>query len=548
MIITLRDYQQQLKNDIYAQWNAGLRNVLAVSKTGSGKSIVVSDIILDGTHSNMQQAVIAHRNELVSQMSIHIANRGISHRIIGSDATIRQITRQHRKLYGRSFVHPSASTAVIGVDTLVSRKDKLVAWANQIDRWVVDESHHVLKSNKWGTAVEMFRNAHGLGVTATPQRADGNGLGRDFDGVFDRLITSLEMRELIDRGYLSDYEIVCPKSDINTDELKMGASGDWTSKKLKSAACKSKIVGDVVQNYIKYSSGKQAICFATDVETSGKIAGEFVAAEIRAASLCAQTNPLVREKYIEEFRTGQLAVLVNVDLFDEGFDVPACETIIMARPTASLGKYHQMVGRGLRPAPGKVALIIDHVSNVIRHGLPDRVIPWSLARRDKRSNGKDPDEIALTVCKFCTRPYEKFYTKCPYCGKEPPLPDPRVRTIEMVEGDLILLDRAALERMRRNIELESPADIAERVSHVAGEYAGKGVANKQRDKIAAQERLRETIAQWAGYGRADGFSDRELHKKFYLMSGMDVLSALSKEHSRAEYDMITERIRSWYKS
>jgi DNA repair protein RadD len=547
-MIILRDDQLKLKSDVLNAWNCGAKNVLAVLSTGGGKSIIASDILLDGARENKQQAVIAHRNELVAQMSLHVARRGIQHRIIGSASTVTQITRFHRKEFGRSFVNPSARTAVVGVDTLVARKDKLMDWARQTDQWIIDEAHHVLKKNKWGKAVELFPNARGLGITATPLRADGSGLGREFEGVFDSMCIGLEMRQLIELGALSDFEIVCPTSDIDISDSEVGASGDWSNVKLRAAAKKSHIIGDVVAAYCQYAWNKQAICFATDVETAGEIGAKFNATGIKAAALSAETNFAVREKYIEEFKNGILKVLVNVDLFDEGFDVPACELVIMARPTASLGKYRQMVGRALRTAPGKrYGLIIDHVSNVVRHKLPDRVVPWTLARRDKRGKQEiDPDEIPLTVCKHCTKPYERFLTACPHCGLEPPLPEARERTIAMVDGDLMLLDKAALDRLRAATMIESPGDIALRVSAVAGTFAGRGVSNRQIEKIEAHTELKDVIAQWAGIQRHNGLSDREIDKKFYLLAGVDVLSALDGRQTRQDFETLTTKVKGWY--
>ncbi len=547
-MILLRNDQKILKSDIIKDWNSGAQNVLGVLSTGGGKSVIASDIVLDGFHANEQQGVIAHRNELVGQMSIHIANRGIPHRIIGSTKTVTQITRQHRKKFGRSFVNPSARTAVIGVDTLVARAEELRNWARQTDKWIIDEAHHVLRANKWGKAVEMFPNARGLGITATPLRADGRGLGREFDGVFDTMCVGLEMRPLIELGALADFEIVCPKSDIHVEESETSASGDWSNVKLRAAAKKSHITGDVLNAYCQYAFGKQAIVFATDVETAGEIAAKFNAVGIRAASLSAQTDETVREKYVEEFKSGILTVLVNVDLFDEGFDVPACEVVIMARPTMSLGKYRQMVGRALRVMLGKrYGLIIDLVSNVIRHGLPDRVISWALARRDKQGRQEiDPDEIPLKVCKHCTKPFERFLTKCPHCGLEPPLPEPRDRGIATVDGDLVLLDKAVLDRMRAATLIESPADIAARVAPAAGGFAARGVSNRQIEKIQAQNDLKDAIAQWAGIERHKGLSDREIHKKFYLAAGVDVLTALNAFQTRQDFETLTAKIKGWY--
>lgn len=546
-IITLRPDQQELKNGIYSDWNQGARNVLGVLSTGGGKSVIMSDIVLDGAKQNIAQAVIAHRNELVAQMSMHIAKRGIPHRIIGSDDTVAMIRRQHRAAFGRVFVNPSAPTGVVGVDTMIRRYDVLKDWLRQVARWKIDEAHHVLRSNKWGKAVDMMPQAWGLGATATPLRADGMGLGSEYDGVFDSMRVGVDMRHLIGIGALSDYEIVCPPSDLHVDEQEVGASGDWSTKKLRDAARKSRITGDVVREYCKYAWGRQAIVFATDVETAGEIAAKFTAAGIRAAALSADTNPTVREKYIEEFKAGKLAVLVNVDLFDEGFDVPACDVVIMARPTASLGKYRQMVGRALRYVPGKVALIIDHVSNVVRHGLPDKYIAWSLARRDKRGKQeKDPNEIDLTTCVYCTKPYEKFRLLCPHCGMMKPLPEPRERSIEQVDGDLILLDREKLAEMRRATMCEAPGDVALRVAMAAGKFAGDRALNNQIDKIAAHERLKHALAQWAGIERFHGAHDREIQKKFYLTTGVDMLTALDASQTRQQLEEMAQRVEGWY--
>lgn len=547
MPIKLRDYQQEAVNKIYDSWNQGNRNVSLVMCTGLGKSVCMSSIALNFDNQHKPVAVVAHRNELVSQMSCHLARVGLYHRIIAPRAVVGQISRKHKIEFGKSFINPSALSAVVGVDTLMARADSLKNWAQQIALWEVDEQHHITRGNKWGKAVEMFVNARGLGVTATPNRADGQGLGRWVDGVMDDMVLGPSMRWAIENNFLADYEIVCPKSDLNVEDSPLSANGDWSSQTLRKAAKKSRIIGDVVTNYIKYAFGRKAIVFATDVETAEEISRDFNAHNIRAVSLNGKSLPAFREQSLDNFRDDKLQVLVNVDLFDEGFDVPSCDVCIMARPTASLGKFLQQIGRVLRPAPNKTALIIDHVSNVIRHGLPDMPREWSLERRQKKAKlTKDPDEIELTVCKKCLKPYEKFRTVCPYCGAEPALPESKSRTIEIVAGDLVLLDKATLQRLRQNAMLESPGNIAARVAKAAGPIAGKAAANRQMEKIEAQNELKDTIAQWAAIEREKGFNDREIYRRFYLSLGMDVLSALNGTRTRQDYLTTAERIKGWY--
>lgn len=548
-MIELRDYQKAVQNDIYKEWQT-YSNIFVAVPTGGGKSVIVSKTVSDFIKNNCNCAVIAHRNELVSQMSVHLGNLGIYHRIIGSAKTVKQITKKHRKIFGRSYLNPSSMTAVVGVDTLLARKNELKHWAEQIDLWITDEAHHVTNDNKWGTIVEMFINARGLGVSATPTRTDGKGLGRNADGYFDKIVLGPSMRWLIDNNFLCDYEIVCPLSDLKMSISDVGKTGDWSTQKLKKASKESRIVGDVVEAYVKYASGKKAIVFTTDIETADKMSKKFNDNGIKAASVNGKSETNYREQCVDSFASSEentIQVLINVNLFDEGFDVPGCEVVIMARPTTSLGKYLQMIGRALRYKVGKTALIIDLVSNVIMHGLPDKNRVWSLERNNKKAKQlKDPDEIPLTICPICSKPYEKFRTKCPYCGAEKPLPEPQNRSLEVVEGDLILLDKKRLEEMRRNTELEAPVDLARRVGYVAGPIAAKAGAKRQVDKINAQNDLIDVINQWAGIERWKGFEDREIYKKFYYLTGLDVLSALSGSNSRQDYENLTNTIRSWY--
>lgn len=546
--IVLRPDQQKLKQDIYDAWSEGAQNVLAVLPTGGGKSVITTDVILDGHAQGMSEIVMAHRNELVSQMSLHVARRGIPHRIIGSSSTITGVVQEHRAEFGRSFINPDARCAVASVQTIVSRADQLRQWAAQIDRWTGDEGHHFLRDNIWGKAIALFTNARGLLVTACPQRADGKGLGRHADGVVDKMVIGPNMRSLINMSppALSEYEIVVPVSDYEIGDDAITDKGDYSPKKMRDASKRSHIVGDVVLEYQKWVFGKRAICFATDVETASEIAQQFLAAGIPAAAVSAKTDTGVRRDMIRRFRDGRLWVLVNVDLFDEGFDVPACEVVIMARPTASLNKYLQMFGRGMRVFAGKAyGIVIDHVSNWKRHGFPDKPHHWTLDRREKRAKqAPDPDDIPLTACRSCSRPYERCLTRCPYCGAEPPVPEPGSRTPEKVDGDLMLLDRATILALQQAMQLDSPADVAARAEHVAGPLAGKGAANRQIERHASQAALRASIEQWAGIRRAAGDEDRSIHKRFFLATGMTVLDALAL--SRADMDSMRAVVEGWY--
>lgn len=546
-MIVLRPDQFDLEQRTYDAWNRGARNVLAVLPTGGGKSVIVSEIALKKHLLGSVQVKIAHRNELVGQLSMHIARRGIKHRLIASKSTIAAAIADHRAEFGRSLIVPDANCAVAGVDTLLARADQLKPWAQQVDHWTIDEAHHVLRNNKWGRAVAMFPNAYGLGVTASPQRADGMGLGSHHDGVFDDMIIGPSMRELISIGALCDYQIAIPESDFQIDEADLAPSGDWSTARMREASQKSHIVGDVVQSYVRWAYGKRGICFATDVETAGEMAQRFNDVGIPTAAVSAKTPADVRNDYIRRFRDGRLWMLVNVDLFGEGFDVPAVEVVIMARPTASLAVYLQQFGRALRVLAGKAyGLVIDHVSNWKRHGFPDKPHSWTLDRREKRARREpDPEEIELTACRSCSRPYERCLPACPYCGAVPPLPDPSARTLQQVDGDLTLLTAEMCAQMRNETQLESPASVAQRIGQAVGHGAGVHHMNKQMEKHAAQQRLSAAIAQWAGIQRYRGRSDAESYRRFYLTTGVDVLGALHRDHSTADFTAMAELVEGW---
>ena len=527
----LRDYQLEVKQQIYDAWSDSFKNVLAVMSTGSGKTRLFCDIAVEESKKGLPVAIEVHRKELVQQICLTLAELGIAHNIIAPRPTILGIVAAERRLYGKQFYNYKAPITVVSVDTLNSRIHKHLTWAKSIRLWIVDEAAHVLKENKWGKSLKFFPNAKGLGVTATPQRLDKRGLGSHADGVFDTMVIGPPTKWFIDNGFLSKYKIVMPASDYN-DHLKKASEGhDFTRKAMAQASIDSKIVGDVVENYLKFSKGKQAIVFADSIAAGNRMEKEFIKQGVTAKLLTGETDDKERLNGLIKFKELKTQVLLNIDLFDEGLDVPGIETVIMARPTMSLSKFLQMIGRGLRPAPGKPhALIIDHVGNIMNHGLPDNVRKWTLDRIVKRR-----DKVNLIrICKnpMCNAPYDRLLHICPYCGLEdvgpgrsegggkPPL--------EQVDGDLMLLDPETLRELEQNAVLEDPAHLGERVGRAAGGPAGIKAMKNQRERIETQKKLAEAIALWSGKKKREGYTDRQIHKYFYAHEGGTISYALSE--------------------
>ncbi len=545
MGIVLRPYQVQLKADIYEAWNAGHKNVLAVLPTGMGKTKKFCKLAMEMALGQNQfpTAIMVHRKELVQQISLTLAEEEITHNIIAPREVILGIVGAHRRVLRRQFYDYNAPITVVSVDTLNARHLKHEKWAKGIRLWITDEAAHLLKNNKWGKAVDYFPNAIGLGVTATPRRLDKKGLGRHADGVFDHMVEGPNSRWGIEHGFLCRYKIAIPPSDYQQFLRKASDTADYSHDAMLDADNRSKIVGDTVANYQKFANGKQAILFSSTIETGMRIEKEFKAKGITAKLLTGNTDDKERLDALLDFRDKKIKVLLNVDLFDEGLDVPGIECVIMARPTMSISKYLQMVGRGLRPAEKKDHLIIiDHVGNVIRHGLPDARRNWSLDRVVKKRDKTNFIRICSNV--MCNAPYDRVLTECPWCGtpavmaggggggRTPP---------KEVDGDLEYIDIETLRELEAKTHLQDPGTVGKRVSLAAGGPAGIKAMKAQVERIDCQKDLVNTIAKWAGVMKHHGYTDRMIHKRFYLEFDRTISECLAEP--RAEMLATIEQLK-----
>lgn len=533
--MTLRTYQSTLKNKIIASWNFGYQNILAVAPCGAGKTVMMADIFHDHTGPAI---AIAHRQELVGQISMAMARAGLTHRIIAPPALIKFIVTQQIKRLGSSFYHPSAPLAVAGVDTLIRRTDQLGDYLKQVSLWQTDEAHHLLTDNKWGAAVSHMPTAQGVGWTATPLRADKRSLARLQGGVFDHMVEGPAVRWLIDHGYLADYRIVGQASDIDLTRVDISKStGDFNSTQLRDEAHKSHIVGDVVKSYLRFAPGKRGVTFAVDVALAQEHVAAYAQAGVPAGVIHAKTPDLERTGIIDDYARGDLKQVVNVDVLGEGYDCPGIECVSLARPTSSIGLAVQQMMRALRQLEGKsFAWIIDHVGNVVRHGLPDAPRVWTLNGLAPRDGDA---EIPIRTCPNpdCFRVFESWSKTCPYCNFKPEAQG-RERP-EQIEGDLIEFGPDLIAKLRREAEIVMSPDRA--LPHHAGVPAVKATMRRHDEHREAQGELRTAIAWWAGVRRdAHGDDDSTSYKRFYRRFGVDVLTAQSLKTAEAKklHDLI----------
>ena len=556
----LVDFQQDVVGACYGAYRNGARVVMPVLPTGAGKTVLMGDMAREYPGYG---CAIAHRSELVSQISIALAREGVRHDIVAPKGVIRTIVQGHMEEAGRSFYDQRAKWKVASVDTII-RRELDPNFVRQTGLVFQDEGHHVLRDNKWGKAFSLFPHARGLFPTATPLRADGRGLGSHSDGLVDALVEGPSMRWMIDNGYLTDYRVLGAKpDDLNMDGVDISAAtGDYNSNQMVTRVkASNKIVGDVVETYLKYARGLKGITFAVDVEHATQIAAAFNLAGVPAVVVHANTPESDRRDYMNRFRRGELLQLVNVDLFGEGVDVPSIQVVSMARPTASYGLYTQQFGRALRlmisailnaawdsytPEQRKqhiaesdkpVALIIDHVNNVLTHmGPPDfRTVPWSLDARTKRSKATDGIPMRYCANAMCLNPFERIYPACPYCGWEPPLPKEPTRP-EHVDGDIVLYTPEMLRQLfgeKKKID-SSFCPIPDGVAK------DSAIAYSLRNKHAARQEAQGDLRRAMALVMPPALEERVANRKFFHTFGVDTLTAQTL--GSAEADKLRQRI------
>lgn len=539
----LRAQQKQFVNKIYeamAQHSA----LMCVMPTGGGKTVCFSKIVAENTSGHT--LVTVHRREIVGQISKTLARWGVKHRIIAPDKTVSGIRREHLELFGKSYIDPYSRVAVCSVQTLTSASSQtdaaLKSFLRSVNLAVFDEGHHYIEKGVWARAVHAVDHAKQLFFTASPERADGIGLGKEHGGFATAMIEGPSTQWHIEHKYLSSFKYFAPKSDLDVTDVPITASGDLNTKELRKRVVRSNLVGDVVRQYLSLCPGKQAIVFATDVATAKELAAAFNAAGVPALELNGASEDKERSDGVRDFVAKKVRVLVNVDLFDEGFDVPGAEVAILARPTLSLAKYLQMCGRVLRIAEGKEwAYIIDPVSNWARHGLPNWPRKWGLEGRS--SSGRSATKSNLRVCLDCTQPYSLVLWTCPYCGC-PYIPAGRAR-VEQVDGALVELDPEAMEAVLARIKTARATDEEYALDQIRRGIPAIGrnadMLRHQRARYV-REQLEGLIAWWMG-AHPQERSLAEKQRRFYTAFGVDVGTALTLdlETTRRIIDEIAAR-------
>ena len=384
----LRDYQEELVSRVHSAWLHGKRAPCIVLPCGGGKSCIVAEMARRATANKKSVLFLVHRKELCEQIENTFRRWGVD----------------------------MLRCRVMMVQTAVRRLSKIPPPSLII----TDENHHST-ANTYKKVYDAFPNAHRVGVTATPIRLDGSGLA----DVNDELIVGVSAKWLIEHNCLSPYEYYAPSLvDLTGIKIK---KGDYDVSSVENLMLRKAVFGDVIKYYRELANGRQAVCYCASVRHSMETAMQFNLAGIEAAHIDGGTPKSERERIINDFRRGALDILCNVDLISEGFDVPDCECAILLRPTQSLTLYIQQSMRCMRYRKGKRAVIIDHVGNYARFGMPDADRRWSLEGKKKSKKYEAADPVNARQCPVCFSvfpPKDSEGNKvrvCPECGYEFPV-------------------------------------------------------------------------------------------------------------------------------
>jgi len=419
-MITLYDDQQVAVENISNAYRQGYKSPLLVAPCGFGKTVVFAHVAARARAKGNRTIICVHRQELLRQTCNTLARFDVPFGVIASGLP-------------NNIKEP---VQVASINTLARRLDTY----DTPEIIVIDEAHHAI-AKTWKGVIKAYPTSRILGVTATPWRANGEGL----ISVFDTMIVGATAADLIARGRLARPIYYAPPQVAMFDDVKT-VCGDYAKNEIDKRMDRPHITGDAIAHYNRICPAARAVVFCTSCRHADHVAEEFTRAGIPAASIDGGLSDADRKRRVDDLSAGNIRVLTSCELISEGFDLPAVEAAIMLRPTQSLAVWIQQAGRALRAAPGKTnAYIIDHVGNVFRHGAIENIAGWSLKGAPKTA-ARNKEVIPLVRrCKNCFIVYPPKLPACPYCGAASELTK---REIEQREGELKAMEAKELQQRR----------------------------------------------------------------------------------------------------
>lgn len=431
MNISLREYQIDSIKDIRNSYVMGFRAPLFVLPTGGGKTAIFCKIVERVAANGKRVYILVHRQEIFRQTSEHLERLGIEH---GKVSPGYRLTGDKIQL--------------CSVYTLARRYEKLP----EPDLIIIDEAHHAI-AKTWGKILDYWNRSRLLGVTATPLRLDGRGLGIKSGGFFDTLVEGKNIQELTRLGYLTPAITYAPPVGVDMSGVRTIA-GDYDRHETASRIDKPRITGSVIDHYRRICDGLPAIAFCASIKHAEHVAEQFNDVGIPSASIDGKMNDTERKQRINALGSGIIKVLTSCEIISEGTDIPVVSVAILLRPTQSLSLYLQQCGRALRPAPQigkKYAVVLDHVGNSLRHGFVDEIREWSLESKPRRKKKDGENLPSIRQCTKCYCVYPSSRDSCPQCGE---LWHTMERKIEEVAGELVTISKIDIENYRNMKKIE----------------------------------------------------------------------------------------------
>lgn len=424
----LRKYQKSAIEALRAALRGGRRRVILYSPTGSGKTEMAIEIIKSAEAKGKRIMFVANRIQLVGQSSRRLMRSGLRHGVI----------------QGQNSHSSWEKILVCSIQTLASR-----GYPDGVDLLVIDEAHGAAGTEAYRELM-LHAKCPVIGLSATPF---SRGLGKHYDDLagplFEEIVPAATIADLIEEGFLVDVDIYAP-SEPDLKGVKITA-GDYNEKQLGERVNKANLVGDIVEQWLKLAGNKQTVCFATNIAHSKNIVDQFIAKGIRAEHIDCFTEEDERAAILRRLEKGDTRVVSNVSVLAEGWDCPQVEVMILARPTKSLVRYIQMVGRVLRPAAGKDrALMLDHSGTAKRLGFPTDDLPLELddgrpKPKATAAEEQEKEEALPKVCEKCSYVKPAKVHKCPRCGWEPRRPD----KVAYEAGQLVKIERSKATREQK---------------------------------------------------------------------------------------------------
>ena len=419
MAVQLRSYQVEALRKTAESFQQGYKRPCIVMGCGGGKTCLASFICDTAQRKGRDVLFLVHRKELLDQTLSTFDFCGIERRTIqvGMVKTVANHPERYPKFH-----------------TII-----------------VDEAHLSITPT-YRRIIDAYPDAYVVGLTGSPVRLDG----RPLNTIYDTLILGPQTSELIAGGYLAPYRYYAPSVADLTALRRKGF--DFDAEQATEILSTGEVYGDVIRHYRSIAEGKKTICYCSSIRHSKETAQQFRAAGYAAVHFDGDTPKAERTRIVRDFRDGKIQILCNVNLIGEGLDVPDCECCILLRPTCSVSLFIQQSNRALRYMPGKTAVILDHVGNALRHGLPDEPRHWTLAGgMQKRREYTETGRLSIRTCLRCYSAYDGRLRACPYCHEPAKLTEQEIRNIKEIQLQELKVRREA-EAAAAVAEAESPDD------------------------------------------------------------------------------------------